>query len=192
LNIGIRLNIGISGPIGAGKTTAAKYLATTYGLSYLRYSEVLAEISPGQAVDRESLRKFGSDIMSRGLQSSLNQHLLRKMLSGTNYVIDGLRHPIDFEALSKRQPFRLFYIDASSHVRWQRLKDRDGLTSWKQFQTVERHPVEAYLPLLRATASVLQNEGTILELQDELRKMFVESLNSNCASVTDKPSEEKN
>jgi dephospho-CoA kinase len=167
------LNIGISGPIGAGKTTAAKYLASTYSLSYLRYSEVLAEISPGQAVDRESLRKFGWDIMSQGLQTSLNQKLLSKIESGLNYVIDGLRHPIDFETLSNRPPFFPLYVDAIPQIRWQRLSSRDISTTWEEFLTIEQHPVESYLPILKEKAyKVLRNEGPMTEFYAELDGVF--------------------
>jgi dephospho-CoA kinase len=167
------LNIGISGPIGAGKTTAAKYLAATYGLSYLRYSEVLAEISPQPASDRKTLREFGWDIMSRGRQGALNQKLLSKMQSGINYVVDGLRHPIDFETLSTRPPFYLLYLDASPHIRWQRLSSRDISRTWEEFLAVEKHPVESYLPIFKEKAyKTLRNEGPITNFHADLDTVF--------------------
>jgi len=167
------LNIGISGPIGAGKTTAAKYLAATYGLSYLRYGEILAEMSPEPTPDRQSLREFGWNIMSGGLQSSLNQKLLSKIESEINWVVDGLRHPIDFETLSNRPPFYLLYIDASPQIRWQRLSSRDKAMTWEEFDATEAHPVESHLPVLKEKAyRTLLNEGHMTEFHAQLDAVF--------------------
>ena len=167
------MNIGFSGPIGAGKTTAAKYLAATYGLSYLRYSEILAEISPEPAPDRQTLREFGWDIMSGGLQLTLNQKLLSKMQTGINYVIDGLRHPIDFDTLSTRPPFYFLFVDASPQIRWQRLSSRDISRNWQEFSAIEKHPVEAYLPILKEKAyKTLRNEGSMTGFYGDLDIVF--------------------
>lgn len=167
------MTIGITGPTGAGKTTAAKYLAATHGLSYLRYSEVLAEMSPKPTPDRQTLREFGSDIMSRGMQSKLNQKLLSKMQSGINYVIDGLRHPIDLEMLSTRPSFYLLYIDASPQIRWQRLRSRDKSMTWEEFSALEKHPVESYLPILKVkTYKTLLNEAHMTEFHTDLDALF--------------------
>jgi dephospho-CoA kinase len=167
------LNIGISGPIGAGKTTAAKYIAHAYALSYLRYSEVLAEMSVGPPPNRQSLRQSGWEIMSHGLQSSVNQKLLSKIECNVDYVIDGLRHPIDYESLQNRPPFFLLYIDASPEIRWQRLKSRDELRTWEQFSRADTHPVESYLPILKEKAyKILQNEGSIPKFHAQLDATF--------------------
>lgn len=169
------MNIGISGPTGAGKTTAAVHLASTYGLSYLRYSEILADFLGKMAPDKQTLRKMGWDVMSEGLQLSLNQRLLTKMKKGINYVVDGLRHPLDLETLSNHPPFYLLYIDASPHMRWQRLSYRDGSRTWEEFQAGDSHPIEGYLPILKQKAyKVVRNEGTIAGLYANLDGVFKE------------------
>lgn len=169
------MNIGICGPLGAGKTTAAKYFYHTYGWSYLRYSEVLAEMSAETAPNRRRLRQSGWDIMSHGLQSSLNQKLLSKMECDIDYVIDGLRHPLDYESLHDRPPFILLYIDASPKIRWRRLKSRDGLRTWEHFSRANTHPVESHLSILKEKAyKILHNEGSIPELHAELDATFRE------------------
>lgn len=170
------MNIGISGPTGAGKTTAAKYLAATYGFFYLRYSELLAEMSPEPISDRHVLRELGWDIMSRGLQSSFNQKLLSKMPSGLDCVVDGLRHPIDFETLSTRSPFSLVYIDASRQTRWQRVTSRNPSNSWDEFLQGENHPVESHLPILKEKANnILHNENTLEALYSQLDNFIIGS-----------------
>jgi dephospho-CoA kinase len=167
------LNIGISGPIGAGKTTAAEYLAVTYGFSYLRYSEVLAGMLPESTPNRQTLREFGWNIMAGGMQWSLNQKLLSNMQSGINYAVDGLRHPTDLEALSTRPPFYLLYVDATPLTRWQRLSARDTAMTWKEFSALEKHPVESQLPILKEKAyKSLPNEGRMTEFHEELDAVF--------------------
>lgn len=169
------MNIGISGPIGAGKTTAAKYLASTHGLSYLRYSEILAEMSKKTDADKQTLRKLGWEIMSTGLQMSLNQKLLAKMKKEASYVVDGLRHPFDFETLSNQRPFYLLYIDAPPSIRWQRLNSPERFRTWDEFREADRHPVESYLPLLQEAAfRVLPNEESFGRLYVELDTILKE------------------
>jgi len=158
------LNIGISGPIGAGKTTAAKYLSINLGLSYLRYSEILAKLSAADLSERSALRDFGWDVMSRGQQNLLNSSLLSEMKGGFSYVIDGLRHPLDFETLSTQDnpTFFLLYIDASPSIRWTRVKNRDGFRTREEFKSADCHPVEGNLSFLKDKAyKILLNEETL-------------------------------
>ncbi|MGI0016910.1 MAG: hypothetical protein ACREBU_26105, partial [Nitrososphaera sp.] len=119
------------------------------------------------------------DIMSEGLQLSLNRKLLSKMETGSNYVVDGLRHPVDFETLSNRPPFYLLYIDAGPDTRWQRLSSRDEPMTWEEFQAAENLPTESHLPTLKEKAyKVLRNEGTMAELYADLDRVLEEILQS--------------
>lgn len=171
------MNIGISGPVGAGKTTAARYLSISYGLSYLRYSEILAEMLGQEKTNRSALRDFGWQVMSSGQQKILNEMLLSMMTIGTDHVIDGLRHPVDLETLSSQsdQPFYLLYVDASPTIRWPRVKGRDGFQSWEEFKAHDCHEVESKLPYLKEKAyKVLLNEGTSQALEFKLDQVISE------------------
>lgn len=172
------MNIGISGPIGAGKTTASKYLSANHGLSYLRYSEILAEMFEQHNPTRSALRDLGWQVMSGRQQKALNEMLLSKTKPGISYVIDGLRHPIDLETLSTQteQPFYLLYIDASPTIRWQRVKDRDGFRTWEEFKSADCHPIEGNLLFLKQQASkILSNEGTLEVLELKLDEAVKEA-----------------
>src|SRR5712675_487954 len=111
-----RLVIGIAGRIGAGKTSAARYLSTRHGFQYLRYSQVLAEWMAANPESKAQLQSVGWEVMAGGMQSDLNRRLIAQVLPGTDAAIDGLRHAIDQESLSEAfsKSFRLIYIDCGA------------------------------------------------------------------------------
>lgn len=121
--------------------------------------------------ERSALRDLGWDVMSGGQQKALNETLVSKMNAGTSYVIDGLRHPVDFETLSNRtaEPFYLLYIDATPTIRWQRVSSRDEFRTWEEFHAADCHPIEANLLFLEKKAyKIVSNEGTLESLHVKL------------------------
>jgi dephospho-CoA kinase len=168
-----RLVIGIAGRIGAGKTTAAEFLATAHGFHYLRYSQVLAELAHG-AKGKEALQQLGWDVMSHGRQRELNARLIRKIRDRGDYVVDGLRHPIDFQSLKKKfdDKFLLVYITSSINRRFARVKHRRHLTTLANFRKVDRHPVECHIVSLKSKAfAVVRNASTKATLRRSLDRL---------------------
>src|SRR5262245_7027015 len=86
-----RVFIGFAGRIGAGKTSAAKYLSSEHGFQYTRYSQVLQDWFSADRPERDRLQKVGWDIMAGGLQQELNSRLLAGLDRSQSAVIDGLR-----------------------------------------------------------------------------------------------------
>src|SRR5271154_5370305 len=107
-----RLVVGIAGRIGAGKTSAAKYVSSNFSFQYLRYSEVLAAwLAPGRE-GKAKLQVIGWEVMEKGLQSELNHRLIEQILPDSDAVVDGLRHPLDYTSLNTAfgSSFRLIFI----------------------------------------------------------------------------------
>ena len=115
--------VGFAGRIGAGKTAAAKYLASAYGFQYARYSQILQEWR-GTPPERAQLQKVGWETMEGGLQAELNDRLIGKIERGRSAAIDGLRHPVDFEKLFSAfgTSFRLIFLEAPLEDRYSRAR----------------------------------------------------------------------
>ena len=159
-----RLVIGIAGRIGAGKTSAAKYLSTKHGFQYLRYSQVLAEWKAANPESKAQLQSVGWEVMAGGMQTELNRRLIAQVLSGSDAAIDGLRHNIDQESLTKAfsSSFRLLYIDSGAEQRWNHLSGKGRYTSRDIFDAADSHPVEQQIESLGTKADVvLRNEGSL-------------------------------
>src|SRR5690349_1447433 len=97
-----RLVIGITGLIGAGKTSTAQFLQKEFGFRYLRYSEVLSQWKIQMPVNRSDLQRVGWEVMGGGLQHQLNARLIARVADDFDHAIDGLRHPIDFESMREK------------------------------------------------------------------------------------------
>lgn len=165
--------IGIAGRIGSGKTTAARYLATKHDFRYLRYSQVLRDGFKEKG-DRQKLRALGWDIMSSGKQEELNRLLLKRIMGPGDFVVEGLRHPTDYEALKKkfRERFCLVYIESPANSRWRRLKKAGRFCTMMEFREADRHPVEQNVPRLRTKADMMvTNSGSLEQLHQRLDRV---------------------
>jgi len=168
-----RLIIGITGRIGAGKTSVGKYLESKYGFFYIRYSQVLSDWRAQNSESRAHLQAVGWEVMAGGMQQELNDRLISRLESRGGCVVDGLRHPIDFENLSAAFPstFRLLCVESPEEMRWRRLKER--YPELETFRRADSHPVEQHINSLCERAfAVLKNNGTLRELYAGVEAVF--------------------
>jgi dephospho-CoA kinase len=171
------LFVGLAGRIGAGKTSAAEYLSSKYRFQYARYSLVLQEWLSPDTSDRDRLQKLGWDIMSGGLQVELNSRLIAALDHSRSAVIDGLRHPIDFDSLASTfgSSFRIIFLEAPPHARFERLRSR--FSTFDEFYAADVQPVEQNIDILRPLADVtIPNEGSIESLYQHLDTCMTESV----------------
>ncbi|MGH6662493.1 MAG: ribonuclease H-like domain-containing protein, partial [Rhodospirillales bacterium] len=89
--------VGISGPIAAGKTTAARYLEEKQKFSYGRFSLVLEGLlrKEKKKVNRKTLQEIGDRIHKNPGQRWLCKQVANSLNAAGNLVIDGLRFPED-------------------------------------------------------------------------------------------------
>ena len=121
-----RLVIGVTGHIGAGKTSVANYLKSVHGFFYIRYSEVLSDWFAKDPESKTHLQAVGWEVMAGGMQAELNARLILRIPTQGDCAVDGLRHPTDYESLTKAFPsqFWLLYIESRQETRWQRVRKR--------------------------------------------------------------------
>jgi dephospho-CoA kinase len=163
------LVIGVTGHIGAGKTSAANYLTSAHGFFYVRYSKVLSDWLAKDPESKVHLQVVGWEVMAGGMQTELNDRLIELIPPQLDCAVDGLRHPVDRESLTNAFPsqFQLLFIDSSQETRWQRVRKRypepDG------FRQADSHPVEQRIDALRSEAfAVLENDGTLQDLYSKV------------------------
>ncbi len=159
--------IGITGRIGAGKTTAGRYLSSRHGFQYVRYSQVLLEWRARDPEDKAHLQEIGWEVMVKGLQTELNRRLIGQIMPDADVAVDGLRHPLDYESLANSfaSSFHLLYIDSPLEKRWGRVKSQARYATLCSFEGADSHPVEQRIESLRANASlVLCNESSLQDL----------------------------
>ena len=157
-----RLIVGITGRIGAGKTSVGRYLESRYGFYYIRYSQVLSDWQAKDPESKAHLQSVGWEVMAGGMQQELNYRLIARIESQARCAVDGLRHPIDYESLSQAfaPSFFLLYIESSLETRWQRLRRRYG--EFQQFRAADSHPVEQHIDSLQGKAyATVTNDGSL-------------------------------
>jgi uncharacterized protein YprB with RNaseH-like and TPR domain/predicted nuclease with RNAse H fold/dephospho-CoA kinase len=175
--------LGLSGPIGAGKTTAANFLATN-GLQYLRYSQTLSRLLTARdntTPSRERLQDYGLRIHTYPGQRWLNSQLLSELRPGWDVVIDGLRWPEDHSFLFERFPHSYvhLHIDAPEEVR----RLRCAVPSVSAWRHMEEHGAEAGVRCLRPLAHVrIDNSGTVADLYGHLTQALLGRPRPTCAT----------
>lgn len=170
-----RIVVGVTGRMGSGKTAIARQLAELLGSQYLRYSQILAEWFQADPSDKARLQEVGADVMSGDGQRELNRRLIGRLESGRDAVVDGLRHPIDFESLRAEFGLRFFlvFVDTPDELRYERLLKR--FDTYASFRDADSRSVESHIDSLRTDAAMVV-PGTMAtnELMGSLQRLVAE------------------
>ena len=167
--------LGLSGPVAAGKTTAARLLECI-GFCYCRFSAVLEEElrSKGQEISRMTLQAAGEKVFNSRFGQRRLQNKLAKGVDGAGrIVVDGLRHPEDWAFVRERWGFAAVHVhlDAPEELRGRRYADRSE-GSIGAFRRASAHPVEQNVSKLKQLADyTIVNTGSVEELQIDLRSV---------------------
>ena len=170
--------VGLSGPIAAGKTTAARILERM-GFRYCRFSEIIAKElqSRGTPVTRDTLQAFGEEAHgSRFGQRQLQNKLAVYVEQAPRIVVDGLRHPEDRAFLRERWGTVALHvhIDACANRRARRYT-ADTEEPEDAFRRAETHSVEQNVQAMEGLAdTTITNDGTTHDLEVSLRMMIGE------------------
>jgi dephospho-CoA kinase len=163
------LVIGITGRIGAGKTSVGKYLSSAYRFHYTRYSQVLSDWLAKDPESKAHLQVVGWEVMAGGMQAELNARLISQLPAQSDCAVDGLRHSLDYDSLNTAfgSCFYLFYVSSSPELRWRRLQSR--YPTLDDFRRADSHPVEQQIDSLRDRAvAVLDNSTSLQNLYSEV------------------------
>ena len=165
--------VGLSGPIAAGKTTAAKFLERI-GFRYCRFSAIIEQEvrARGGHVTRDTLQAFGEQTYnSRFGQRQLQNKLAGCVKHAQKIVVDGLRHPEDRAFLRERWGIAALHvhIDASTDLRVQRFT-AETHRSENDFRRAEAHAVEQNMRQMEGLADrTMINVDSIDEFEANLR-----------------------
>lgn len=141
--------IGITGPFGSGKTTAAKFFEEKGFTSVVLSSFLRDELrSSGKELTRKNLQDLGNlwrEKNGRGVLASkaLEYSSKNKM---EKIVVDGIRNLGEIEELKKNSKFVLLGVFADREIRFNRIKamtGRESLTR-KEFNELDYRDLGIY------------------------------------------------
>jgi dephospho-CoA kinase len=167
---GDRLIVGITGRIGAGKTSIGKYLRSAHDFHYTRYSQVLSDwLAKDDPESKAHLQAVGWEVMAGGMQAELNTRLISRLPPESDCAVDGLRHSLDYESLSSTfgPNFCLLFVSSAPELRWQRLRLK--YSEHDDFNRADSHPVEQQIDSLRDRAfTMLDNDSSLPNLYSKV------------------------
>ncbi|MDP3986065.1 MAG: AAA family ATPase [Candidatus Veblenbacteria bacterium] len=167
----------------SGKEQAAQYLVKKYGFHGYHFSRILTDILqrlhlPVSRMNQMHLvgalrERFGGGVLAEVIKQDILKHGYKRV------VLDGLRHPAEYDALKVLPGFLLVYLTAPLNVRYQRARQRrekagEHRLSLQDFKREEKLVTEVFISKLGHKAKVkVVNEGSLSELYHRLEEELV-------------------
>jgi dephospho-CoA kinase len=179
-----KLIIGLSGEMGAGKGTVAKYLSERYQGKSHRFSTMLRDI-----LDRLYLpqSRDNMQVLSTELREIFGEELFARVMSedvrndtGELVIIDGIRRVADIKYLREFPHFKLFYLETDIEKRYERIHNRnenpdDMNLTFEQFKKDQEDESEMQIKELKGVTDFLvDNNGSFDELYKQVDQMVKE------------------
>lgn len=141
--------IGLTGLLGAGKGSVAKYLKTK-GYKYYSLSDEIREEADKRGIEKnlQNLIDLGNKLRKEFSSGVLAQRINKKIEKNRNqdYIIDSIRNPEEIRELKKNPNFFLIAVTAPIEERYKRIQARkredDEKISFKQFKEAEEGQLE--------------------------------------------------
>lgn len=171
--------IGVTGPLGAGKDTAADYIASKIGGLHVSGGDVLRDLLRDMGLEpkKSALGDFGTFLRTH-FGANIITDMVEKRGEGYDHlVVSGFRSPVE-AAERKRRGGIIVYIEAPDHIRHARIKSRQRahddiakhrLASLDKQEHSSTSALAENLNEVRAMSDVIiVNAGSIEELQKKL------------------------
>jgi dephospho-CoA kinase len=176
--------IGVIGTNGAGKDSAAEYLADAFAWPTFSMSDELREMAreQGLTTDRPVLQKLGNALRDKHGGDYISRLILQKR--SDNFVISSIRNPQEIEPLRETGHFILLMLDADIRTRYERSLNRtrsaeDNMT-FEEFVAMEASEHDGGVndlrlkPVFELADVIIENDGTYEELTGKLDKFIEE------------------
>jgi len=164
----------IVGLPGSGKSLAAGIMREV-GWHVVSAGDTIRDlcISSGLETDRETLQKFGEDLLSHEGDDYFAKLLIDKALNHERVVIEGIR-PVNVINIIKQEPnCILVYIDVNQENRFHRLTDRDHIGE-NEFSNIEKRLLEQQVATTKKLADVIiPNNGSIESFESEVKERLL-------------------
>lgn len=181
----MKLVIGLTGNIGAGKTVISNHLHKKYKADQLRFSQILMDVLDRLYLpkDRGNLQTLG-EVLRKSFGESVIVDAFRKDLEKSRaqvIVVDGIRYVNEVEMLRSFPNNVLLFIDAPAAIRYARVVARgekgESRISFEEFQKAEKRGTEKGLPVIRKLADyVIENDGSLETLLKKVDAIVKERL----------------
>lgn len=174
------MKIAICGKMRSGKDTVGKLLVEKYGFEEFKFSSGITKIihdyfpssvySNGKVREHyqtigQSIRKLDEDVWVRYTSNQIGSHIAHG--GNTDIVITDLRQLNELKYL-KDSGFTIIKVESLSNLRVQRAKDSGDVFNIDDFN----HETELSVDHIEADY-VLENNGTLYELESQMRKLML-------------------
>lgn len=176
--------IGISGFIGAGKTTSSNILVDKWRYISLSLGDLIGDILREEKIEvtRETQQWKGAQLIQCvGYNGIIDLLFQRHCLNSYNkYIIDGIRHIGVYLYLKEQNKdiFKLIFVEAPKRIRLERIKKRKNkdvsINTLDDLKILEAKEIEREVNDLKNYADfIIINDKDIANLRRELRKVFL-------------------
>ncbi|MBT3293181.1 AAA family ATPase [Candidatus Peregrinibacteria bacterium] len=121
--------VGLTGLMGSGKGEIVKMLQGR-GFEYVSLSDMVRAEATSRGLEntRENLQNIGNELRSSGGAGVLGAKVRERILGdseGKNWVIDGIRNPVECLELRELEDFQMIGVHASDEILITRMLDRN-------------------------------------------------------------------
>ncbi len=179
------MNIGITGPLGAGKDTAAKYIAEKINGKHISGGDMLRDMLTTLGVEpkKTALGDFGTFLRTHYGKDFITNRYYQMVEEGEHLIANGFRSVVETEG-HKAHGALIVYIDAPDALRHTRVSSRgrnhdsvhaDDLKKLDEQEHASTAVMAENLGAVRHLADVvIMNDGSLEQLHAKLDDFITE------------------